>query len=46
VLEGDPYWNAPFGRVIGYDELRTSAEPVAAGLAFVEDALRRLGFLD
>ena len=33
---GDPsYWNAPFGAVLTYDELRASDNPGAAGLAFL-----------
>jgi len=46
VLEaGDPFWNSPFGRTIGYEALRTAGDPVAAATDFVAEALRRLGFL-
>ena len=33
---GDPaYWNAPFGAVLTHDELRASADPIAAARAFL-----------
>lgn len=41
---GDPeFWNAPFGAVLGYDEVRSSADPVAAATAFFERGLELLG---
>jgi hypothetical protein len=46
VLNGDPFWNAPFGRTVGYETLRGTEAPVAAGADFVDEALRHLGFLD
>ncbi|MDQ3827643.1 MAG: hypothetical protein M3325_18735 [Actinomycetota bacterium] len=33
---GSNYWNAPFGAVINYDELRTSEHAVTAGVAFLQ----------
>ena len=34
---GDPdFWNAPFGAVLGYDELGRSADPFGAAAAFFE----------
>jgi hypothetical protein len=38
----DGYWNAPFGALIGRDELLAADDPVAAGAAFVADGLARL----
>jgi hypothetical protein len=39
---GDPaYWNAPFGAVIGDDEVLTADDPVARGVDFVLDGLAR-----
>lgn len=29
------YWNAPFGAVLGYDEMLAAADPVALGVAFL-----------
>jgi hypothetical protein len=32
---GDPsFWNAPFGAIVGYEELRAAPDPLAAGLSF------------
>jgi hypothetical protein len=40
---GDPaYWNAPFGATLGYDELRSTPDPVAAGAAFLRRGLAQL----
>lgn len=40
---GDPaYWNAPFGAVLGYDELRAGSDPVAAATAFLSRGLSLL----
>ena len=40
---GDPdYWNAPFGAVIGYEQLRAAPDPVAAGLAFLQEGMTHL----
>ena len=33
---GSSYWNAPFGAVLSYDELRASEHAVAAGVAFLQ----------
>ena len=45
VLEaGDPFWNAPFGRTIAYEALRTAPDAVVAAADFVDEAMRRLGF--
>lgn len=38
----DGYWNAPFGAVLGYEELAAAADPVAAGAAFMRDGIARL----
>ena len=41
---GDPsFWNAPFGAVLAYDELRGEAEPDAAARAFLLRGVRLLG---
>jgi hypothetical protein len=40
---GDPaYWNAPFGAVLGYDELRRSEDPTARALDFLRAGLDHL----
>ncbi|QXC62542.1 hypothetical protein KSP35_07015 [Aquihabitans sp. G128] len=40
---GDPaFWNAPFGAVCGYDDLRTAASPLDAATAFLTEGLDRL----
>jgi hypothetical protein len=40
---GDPaYWNAPFGAVLGYDELRRAQDPIARALDFVRTGLDHL----
>lgn len=40
---GDPgYWNAPFGAVIGFDDVMTAADPVEAALGFFRAGLERL----
>jgi len=40
---GDPaYWNAGFGAVLGYEELRAADDPRAAGVAFVRRGLELL----
>ena len=40
---GDPaFWNAPFGAVLGYAELRAAADPVEAGLAFLRRGVELL----
>lgn len=38
----DGYWNAPFGAVLGWTDLRAAADPVAAAVAFFHDGLARL----
>ena len=41
---GDPsFWNAPFGAVLGYDELLTESDPVAAATAFFRRGIAHLG---
>jgi hypothetical protein len=37
------YWNAPFGATLGYDELRSAPDPVAAGAAFLRRGVALLG---
>ena len=39
----DPYWNAPFGAVLRYGELRQAAEAQAEALRFIAQGLARLG---
>ncbi len=40
---GDPsYWNAPFGAVLGYDELRASGDPLALGIEFLGRGIEAL----
>jgi hypothetical protein len=36
---GSSYWNAPFGAVLSYDELRASEHAVAAGIAFLQQGI-------
>jgi hypothetical protein len=36
------YWNAPFGAVLGYDELASAPSAIAAGIEFMADGIRRL----
>jgi len=36
------YWNAPFGAILGHTALCLADDPVAAGLAFVQEGLERL----
>ncbi len=36
------FWNAPFGAVLGYDEVAAAADPVAALTDFFLDGMRRL----
>lgn len=39
---GDPaYWNAPFGALLGYDELVTATDPVALGMRFLEAGVHK-----
>jgi hypothetical protein len=38
----DPFWNAPFGATLRYDELRAAVDPAARAGEFFDDALRRL----
>jgi len=38
----DPFWNAPFGVVVGHAELRTHRDPVAEAVRVVTEALHRL----
>ena len=39
---GDPeYWNAPFGAVLGYDEVRTAPDALAVATEFVETGFAR-----
>ncbi len=43
-LAGDDFWNAPFGAVLSYDALVAAGdEAVPAGVAFLREAMRRLG---
>ena len=40
---GDPaYWNAPFGAVLGYDEISAAPSAIDAGIAFLTEGLDRL----
>jgi len=40
---GDPaYWNAPFGAVLGYDEISAAPGAIDAGVAFMAEGLSRL----
>jgi hypothetical protein len=40
---GDPaFWNAPFGAVVGYEELRRSPDPLGAGLGFLRRGIELL----
>ncbi len=39
----DGYWNAPFGAVLGYEDLRQAAEHRPAAAAFIERGLQALG---
>jgi hypothetical protein len=41
----DPFWNAPFGRTVGYDTVRGEADPVTAAAGFVDEALQHLGLI-
>ena len=36
------YWNAPFGAVLGYDDVRRSDDPVRRVVDFVDEGVRRL----
>lgn len=36
------FWNAPFGAVLGYDELRRTGDPLAAALAFLRHGIDQL----
>ena len=36
------YWNAPFGAVFGYDDLREADDPVATGVAFLRRGIELL----
>jgi hypothetical protein len=36
------FWDAPFGATVGYDEVTGAPDPVAAGVAFMAEGLRRL----
>lgn len=39
---GDPvYWNAPFGAVLGYDDVAAAPDAVTAGVAFMRDGISR-----
>lgn len=41
---GDPsFWNAPFGAVLGYEDLSAAPDPLAAGVAFFLRGLELLG---
>lgn len=40
---GDPaFWNAPFGAILGYDDLAASPDPVEAAHLFMRSGLERL----
>ena len=36
------FWNAPFGAVLGYDDLRRTSDPLAAALAFLRRGIDQL----
>lgn len=38
----DGYWNAPFGAVLGYDEVAAADDPLAMCVAFMRDGIHRL----
>ncbi len=40
-LDGD-YWNAPFGALLGYEDLRAAPDPLAAAVEFVTTGLAQL----
>lgn len=41
---GDPaFWNAPFGAVLGFDDLRGAEDPLLEAVRFLEEGLAHLG---
>jgi hypothetical protein len=41
--DDDPFWNASFGAVLTFEELRASSDPVSAAAAFLRRGLELLG---
>ena len=42
LAAGDPFWNAPFGAVVTYDELLAVADPLARGVDLLVEAAEHL----